>query len=125
MRPPSGKAVVSHKLVNAARSCEVDRFGANAYLARMANRLFLTLLALMTGLAAQIGPAQARACASASAEIGAVMQVAQPEQGIAAIEEFGAPEPRVAMASDARAADASDIAPVVPAVRTGIDRARE
>ncbi len=29
----------------------------------MANRLFLTLLALLTGLAAQLAPAQARVCA--------------------------------------------------------------
>jgi hypothetical protein len=33
----------------------------------MANRLFLTLLALLTGLAAQLAPAQARVCAQQTA----------------------------------------------------------
>jgi len=35
----------------------------------MANRLFLTLLALLTGLAAQIAPAQARVCAEQTAAV--------------------------------------------------------
>jgi hypothetical protein len=35
----------------------------------MANRLFLTLLALLTGLAAQLAPAQARVCAEQAASV--------------------------------------------------------
>jgi len=35
----------------------------------MANRLFLTLLALLTGLAAQLAPAQARVCAEQTTSV--------------------------------------------------------
>jgi hypothetical protein len=38
----------------------------------MATRLVLTLLALLTGLAAQLSPAQARICAGVDTEIGEV-----------------------------------------------------
>ena len=46
-----------------------------AYLAVMVNRLFLTLLALLTGLSAQIAPAHARADVSRGAEMGAVAPI--------------------------------------------------
>lgn len=40
--------------------------------ARMANRLLLTLLALLTGLAAQLVPAQARVCAEQTSAVAVI-----------------------------------------------------
>ncbi|EQB09958.1 hypothetical protein [Novosphingobium lindaniclasticum] len=92
----------------------------------MANRLLLTLLALLTGLAAQIGPADARASQVAS------LQVVLTEAAVAA----KAPRAPVALAqlpepgfrSVRRQAPPLVETPdslAIPAVLTGIDRARE
>ena len=92
----------------------------------MANRLFITLLALLTGLAAQVGPAQARACASSAAEIGAVAsEVSERRQSIpeTLLSLPGAPRDRLVGESDAPSALCDQ--PLVSTVLTGIDRARE
>lgn len=92
----------------------------------MANRLFLTLLALMTGLAAQIGPAQARVNAAAGAEIGAVATFAVAKaSSVAAVQvrrEFGG-RGRADTEQGLEPVQAADFAPL--SVLTGIDRARE
>ncbi len=91
----------------------------------MANRLFLTLLALLTGLAAQVAPVQARVTGR-PAEVGAVAnaEVAQRHAAAAVVlmarmrtEEREARE--VPLSADPAKAW------TVPAVRIGADRARE
>jgi hypothetical protein len=58
------------ELVACGGQVAVDRKGGRDYLPQaMANRLFLTLLALLTGLAAQLAPAQARVCAQQTATV--------------------------------------------------------
>ena len=92
----------------------------------MANRLFITLLALLTGLAAQVGPAQARACASSAAEIGAMASdVGERRQSIpdTLLSLPGAPKARLSGESDTPSALCDQL--LVSAVLTGIDRARE
>lgn len=92
----------------------------------MTSRLLLTLLALLTGFAIEASPAQARAQTSRASEMSAVAALAGEvrEASPAGI----APCP--AVAGKARLAgkwQAPLLAAVVlaPAVRTGIDRARE
>lgn len=97
----------------------------------MANRLFLTLLALLTGSfslgwAAQIAPAEARASQVASLQVAAAAQSASlaPRAPVALAQ---LPEPGLL---NTRRHALAFIAPaphevIVPAVRTGIDRARE
>ncbi len=93
----------------------------------MAQRLFLTLLALLTGLAAQIGPAEAR-----SAQVVAAQQVALAADRAAA----KAPRAPVALARlpepgllNARRHAPLRLEPAatprIEAVRTRVDRARE
>ena len=92
----------------------------------MAMRLLLTLLALLTGLAAQFAPAQARVCGSAGTEIGASIDTAAVQVRAAAVAARDLP-------SRDRAAELPlfiGASPVVcqasPAtVLQGIDRARE
>lgn len=99
---------------------------ASSYLACMANRLFITLLALLTGLAAQIGPAQARGCVASSAEIGAVASVmAERRQALPASLVTAASAPRQRVSAEFRGLAAFGDAPSAPVVLTGIDRARE
>jgi len=92
----------------------------------MANRLFLTLLALLTGLAAQMAPAQARVCAEQAAAVSP--SEAAPARAAAAPAELARlPEPGrrgarlVADAGGSLAPVAYRARPVLP----GIDRARE
>jgi len=96
------------------------------YLTVMATRLLLTLLALLTGLAAQFAPAQARAFRAVDTEIGPVARTGTPVRGaVAAIA-----RPQVAVQSDlrlpilARTQDAP-LGLSVPTVLQGIDRARQ
>ncbi|MET1754709.1 hypothetical protein ABVV53_04440 [Novosphingobium sp. RD2P27] len=94
--------------------------------AAMANRLFLTLLALLTGLAAQIAPAQARASATEAAAVTvAVCLVARPPA--APVELAQLPEPGRRHARLVASAGGSDRAPLcrTSSVRIGVDRARE
>ncbi|WP_379486611.1 hypothetical protein [Novosphingobium soli] len=92
----------------------------------MAHRLLLTLLALLTGLAAQIGPAEARASQVASIQLASpretlALRAPRAPVALARLPGPGLPDPRLH-------APARPVAPIrVPAatVRTGIDRARE
>jgi len=112
--------------IGGARALGLDERKASPYLADMANRLFITLLAQLTGLAAQVGPAQARACAASSAEIGAVASVAmERRQAIPDVLAFAAGTGGERKASECHALVAPDDHPRFPAVLTGIDRARE
>lgn len=107
-------------------SCGLDELVASPYLAGMARRLLLTLLALLTGLAAQGSPAQARGCVADRTEIGAYAQLsAAQEQRVSAVRARVSgpvstrddPEcPAMAMLPETGRA---------PAVRIGADRARE
>lgn len=92
----------------------------------MANRLFLTLLALLTGLAAQLAPAQARVCAQQTTAIAvaaplAVRAPAAPVE-LARLPEAGWRHARL-VASEDRAS----VAPQwrAPRVLIQVDRARE
>ena len=92
----------------------------------MANRLFITLLALLTGLAAQVGPAQARACASSAAEIGAVVSaVSERQQSIPETLLSLPTTPGERLPGESDGASAPCDQRLVSSVLTGIDRARE
>ena len=107
--------------------CPVDYRASRPYLHLMANRLILTLLALLTGLAAQIGPAEARSSQVASVQVGAVIQTASVRAPRAPAALAHLPEPGLRNAR--RHAPALVVVdPLVlaaPTVLTGIDRARE
>lgn len=92
----------------------------------MVNRLFLTLLALLTGLAAQVGPVEARASQVASTQIAMIgeLPVAKAPRAPAALARL--PEPgRLNTRRHALVQAPALAAQVVPAVLTGIDRARQ
>jgi hypothetical protein len=92
----------------------------------MAMRLLLTLLALLTGLAAQIGPAQARVGTGVDTEIGEVARSGAIQRRCTTKTLVCPPLQRQAW--HLRAAmgfDRAEPAPPVPAVLQGIDRARE
>lgn len=92
----------------------------------MANRLFLTLLALLTGLAAQIAPAQARVCAQQTAAIAvaapAVARVAAAPAALARLPEPGWRHARMVSRDQVGGVQ---LALPTATVRIGIDRARE
>lgn len=92
----------------------------------MATRLLLTLLALMTGLAAQFAPAQARAFRSADTEIGSVARAGTPLRGAVAAVAL----PNSNTRADLRVPTGSlpqnvPLGLWVPTVLQGIDRARQ
>jgi len=92
----------------------------------MANRLFLTLLALLTGLAAQMAPAQARVCAEQTAAVAVTMPA--PVRASAAPAELARlPEPGWRHARRVARDQGEPLAPLchTAAVRIGIDRARQ
>jgi hypothetical protein len=105
---------------------------ANLIWGFMANRLLLTLLALLTGSfslgwAAQIAPAEARASQVASLQVTAAAQSASSKAPRAPVALARLPEPGLL---NTRRHALAFIAPaphevIAPAVRTGIDRARE
>lgn len=110
----------------------VDYSPRGSYLGRMANRLILTLLALLTGSlspgwAAQIGPAEARASQVASMQVGAVVEAASPKAPRAPVALARLPEPglRNARRHAPALGAANPLFVATPAVLTGIDRARE
>jgi hypothetical protein len=91
----------------------------------MAKRLLLTLLALL-GLATQLAPAQARVGVGASSAVGAVMLAAAEDAGAVASSGSAhrpADTPRLVLEN--AGPDLATAAPLAPAVRTRIDRARE
>ncbi|MCJ2186514.1 hypothetical protein [Novosphingobium beihaiensis] len=104
----------------------VDYWARRTYLPPMANRLILTLLAMLTGLAAQIGPAEARASQVASMQVAVLGEAAAAKALRAPVALARLPEP--GWRNVRRHAPALTAAPVglaVPAVLTGIDCARE
>ncbi|HKT85655.1 MAG TPA: hypothetical protein VJQ77_06175 [Novosphingobium sp.] len=105
----------------------VDYSRRRSYLSRMANRLILTLLALLTGLAAQIGPAEARSSQVACMQVGAVVEAASAKSPRAPAALARLPEPGLRNARKHAPAFGCDkpFAVPAPAVFTGIDRARE
>ena len=109
-----------------AGKVEMDEGRGTSYLASMATRLLLTLLAVLTGLVAQLSPAQARTCAGVNTEIGEVAASSVAQRRTAAVTLASRPSQRQAWyAPAALSLDPSQPAPVVPAVLQGIDRARE
>lgn len=94
--------------------------------AAMANRLFLTLLALLTGLAAQLAPAQARVCAQQAAPI-AIAMPAPARVSAAPAELARLPEPGWRHARLVARNRGEPLAPLclTPSVRIGVDRARQ
>ncbi|EIZ80467.1 hypothetical protein WSK_1027 [Novosphingobium sp. Rr 2-17] len=92
----------------------------------MAHRLLLTLLALLTGLAAQIGPAQACASRVASVQVAVAGEspAVKPARAPAALARL--PEPGLLNARRyAPQAAPAPQARIVPTVLIGIDRARD
>lgn len=92
----------------------------------MANRLVLTLLALLTGLVAQIAPSQARAeCAAAATLVIAASPAIRARA--APVELARLPEPGLRHARIAAGEGQALNAPLwrAPSVRIGIDRARQ
>ncbi|HUD27773.1 MAG TPA: hypothetical protein VMQ93_02805 [Novosphingobium sp.] len=92
----------------------------------MAHRLLLTLLALLTGLAAQIGPVDARASQMQSTQLVAPREMAVAKAPRAPVALARLPEPGLRNTRlHAPARIAAPVPVAVPAVLTGIDRARE
>ena len=87
-------------------------------------RLLLTLLALLTGLVAQIAPAQARIGAAAGAEV--AVQLHSVSKRVATVSKMAS---RPASDNVSRLVPSQLLTPQrttpTPAVLTGIDRARE
>ena len=105
---------------------EMDVAARTSYLAAMATRLLLTLLAVLTGLVAQLSPAQARACVGVNTEIGEAAETGDAQRACAAVALACPPLQRQAWHAPAAPMHVSfEPAPVVPAVLQGIDRARE
>ena len=105
----------------------VDYSPRASYLPQMANRLLLTLLALMTGLAAQLSLGEARASQVASMQVAALREVPAANAMRAPAGLAHLPEPRqrgVGMQAYARLV-AAPRSPVAPTVLAGIDRAHE
>ncbi len=98
----------------------------------MANRLLLTLLALLTGSfslgwAAQMTPAEARASQVASLQVGATVEAAAAKAPRAPVALARLPEPGL-LNTRRHALAFVALAPhgfIAPAVLAGIDRARE
>ncbi|MET0362180.1 MAG: hypothetical protein ABW048_10585 [Sphingobium sp.] len=92
----------------------------------MATRLLLTLLALLTGLAAQFAPAQARVCGSVGTEIGASVGMGVVQVCKAAVAVQASPAQSVSTQLPLVRTTGPIVCQATPAtVRQGIDRARE
>ena len=89
------------------------------------NRILLAILALFAGLATQVSPAEARV--RGATEIGSVLtqrSAARADAAVPAAAAFQA-QPRTTLESRGPALLPLLPIPAAPAVRTGIDRARE
>lgn len=92
----------------------------------MAHRLLLTLLALLTGLAAQIGPADARVSQVQSMQVVAPREMAAAKAARAPAALARLPEPGLRNTRlHALPRIAAPVPVAVATVLTGIDRARE
>lgn len=108
------------------RISAVDSLPHGSYLTGMFNRLLLTLLALMTGFAAQLGPGEARASQVASSQVAVVGELTPAKAPRAPVALARLPEPgRLNTRRQAPARVATPVARLVPTVLPGIDRARE
>lgn len=89
----------------------------------MVTRLLLTLLALLTGLAAQLAPAQARSLAAREVTV----EIVRTDAGLAARQASRAGPARAVFGKAADCTVLMLTAPdrCVPTVMMGIDRARE
>lgn len=91
----------------------------------MAQRLLLTLLALLTGLVAQIGPAEACNVQVASVQVAMSGESAAAKPARAPVALARLPEPGLLNARRyAPQAAPAPLAPQAPTVLIGIDRAR-
>ncbi|MFA7604669.1 MAG: hypothetical protein WCY29_16850 [Novosphingobium sp.] len=93
----------------------------------MAPRLLLTLLALLTGLAAQLSPAQARIRADGASQVGMFAAIARSER-VAVVRPSAPARPVPVLRRDRSCGPvlhAGDDAGCVPTVMLGIDRAHE
>ena len=97
-----------------------------SYLTAMATRLLLTLLALFTGLAAQMSPAQARIRADGATAVGSFAAITRSENAAvtrpavrAPMNDTGKRQDRCVIVVMRQSADCA------PPVMLGIDRARE
>lgn len=88
-------------------------------------RLLLTLLALLTGLAAQLSPAQAAVGGALEVEIGALQDAQDVGRLAAGITAQAVPTTSHARTNDAPRPAPAYGAPAVATVLQGIDRARE
>ena len=90
------------------------------------NRFILALLALLTGLAAQVAPAQARMCGVGVAEIGSV-EVARGGSKAVARQVVASDLPAVSAPHRERDTRVRPVRPAVyiPSVQLGSDRALE
>lgn len=107
----------------------VDYWLQAPYLGAMANRLILTLLALLTGLAAQTAPANARGVeVPAAQQVALVSEVTAAKARRAPVALARLPRPGLrsarAHAPVPRFARVP-VASLAPSVLTGIDRARQ
>lgn len=87
-------------------------------------RLLLTLLALLTGLAAHVAPSQARIVGAAGAEMAVQLPVAGKRVAVASAIVSG-PKSLAERTFVRRAIDFTPQAVVIQPVLQGIDRARE
>ena len=104
----------------------MDGINQSAYIGGPMNRLLLTFLALLAGLLAQGAPAQARAIAAGTSQIGALEAPLAQSGAVAQVQVSGH------LAARHEVQDASGLsgrlAPPaihIPTVQIGIDRARE
>ena len=107
-------------------SSGVDASPPNPYLFAAMNRFLLTMLALLTGLVAQVSPAQAALRAGNEAEVGSVQAVRGAVRLARQIAVRAAGESSVpAFAKRSEAAPLARFGLAQVAVRIGIDRARQ
>jgi hypothetical protein len=104
----------------------MDGINQSAYILPPMNRLFLAFMALLAGLLAQGGPAQARDCAPGASQVGAVQApVAQASVASQAQQAISGALRSDKPADTAKSAVASLQTVLTPTVHIGIDRARE
>lgn len=102
----------------------LDASRHSPYLSAVMNRLLLTLLALLTGFAAQVSPAQAAVRGGSEAEIASIQAV----RSVRLAQRVAVSVVARSVADDAQVRETVPLASLdvtVPAVQIGIDRARE
>ena len=103
----------------------MDARHGNPYLAPVMLRRLLTLAAILSGLAAIAAPAEARVAAVEQVRIAAVGEHALQAQAQAPAHIAGQLQSAVASGTGLSRSEGADFGLAVPAVQTGIDRARE